>query len=345
MRFIEYPIARPSRAMTGVGIVIGWVLVAAAQVPAPPSVTSPEPITMSPSDRQACQELGLDAGQVHKLLAKPLYEFNESELDVYLRLLAHTEPDLRRRIVRLARKNLGQPYELYLLGEMPFETHDPQPLYCLSKSDCVVFAEHTYAMALGNDWSSFFRYLQRIRYRDGRIGVATRNHFTEADWNPSNVWLVGDITRELAEGKQREFRQQVDRASFLKKRYGLEVDIPVEHHADIYLPWSHVEGALPHLRDGDFVNVVRGDPETNGSGWVGHVGLIALDPQGQVNLIHSTKPEVREEPLAAYIARSRERVESGKPQLLGFKFLRLQSDPVGGLREIDGPLAPRVRIP
>jgi hypothetical protein len=33
---------------------------------------------------------------------------------------------------------------------------------------------------------------------NGQIGVATRNHFTETDWNPSNRWLVRDITAEVA---------------------------------------------------------------------------------------------------------------------------------------------------
>src|SRR3990172_3362680 len=114
---------------------------------------------------------------------KPLYEFSEAEIGAYIKHLQASEPDLRKRIVHLARKNIGQPYDIYLLGEMPFETYDPQPMYCLAKSDCLVFSEHTYAMALSGGWPAFMKMLQRIRYRDGQIGVATRNHYTEADWN------------------------------------------------------------------------------------------------------------------------------------------------------------------
>jgi len=132
------------------------------------------------------------------LLVKPLYQFTEAETGLYLAHLQATEPDLRRRIVHLARKNIGQPYEIYLLGEMPFETYDPQPIYCLGKSDCLVFTEHIYAMALTRDWTGFIRLLQRIRYRDGHLGVASRNHYTELDWNHSNRWLVRDLTTELA---------------------------------------------------------------------------------------------------------------------------------------------------
>src|SRR5436190_13548477 len=129
-----------------------------------------------------CKRIGLDANEIGKLAEKPLYKCTEAEVDKYLQFLSATEPDLRMRIVHLARKNIGQPYELYLLGEMPFEPYDPQPIYCLGKSDCLVFTEHTYAMAMSHNWPGFMRLLQRIRYRDGQLGVATRNHYTEADW-------------------------------------------------------------------------------------------------------------------------------------------------------------------
>ena len=238
---------------------------------------------------ESIRRVGLDPDKILPLLDKPLYKFTEAEVDSYLKYLQASEPDLRRRIVHLARKNIGQPYELYLLGEMPFEPYDPQPLYCLGKSDCVVFSEHTYAMALGHDWPGFMAMLQRIRYRDGRIGVATRNHYTEADWNVSNRWLVHDITGELAGDKGVKFDERIDRASFLKNRYGLKVEIPVEEHHDIYIPYMDTTVVESQLQDGDFVNVVRGvtkkggdeNSETfGGSAFVGHVGLVVNGPDG-----------------------------------------------------------------
>jgi len=160
---------------------------------------------------------------------------------VYLAHLQATEPDLRKRIVHLARKNIGQPYDIYLLGEMPFETYDPQPIYCLTKSDCLVFTEHVYAMALTRDWTGFIRLLQRIRYRDGYLGVATRNHYTEADWNVSNRWLVRDLTTELAGAKAVPFASKIDRSKFLLGRYGLKADFPVEDFRDTYIPLDALE--------------------------------------------------------------------------------------------------------
>ncbi|MEX2091178.1 MAG: N-acetylmuramoyl-L-alanine amidase-like domain-containing protein [Pirellulales bacterium] len=309
-----------------------------------------------------CVSASAESPDIQALESKPLYEFTEAEVGAYIHHLQATEPNLRKRIVHLARKNLGQPYDIYLLGEMPFETYDPQPIYCLSKSDCVVFGEHTYAMALTGDWPAFMKMLQRIRYRDGQIGVATRNHYTEADWVKSNQWLVRDVTAKVAGGENSEncsvtFDERIDRAKFLKGRYGLTVDIPVELHHDQYLPYTEVDRAAPHLEDGDFVNICRGVVKPGntpadavpGSVFVGHVGFVAHGPDGTLHMIHSTTPAVREEPLAQYIARSTasaaELDAAGKPRLVGFKFLRLENDPLANLRKLDGPAAPRVSLP
>jgi hypothetical protein len=289
--------------------------------------------------------------------SKPLFKCSEAEVGAYIGHMQQAEPDLRKRIVRLARKNLGQPYAIYLLGEMPFETYDPQPIYCLTKSDCVVFAEHTYAMSLTGSWPEFMKLLQRIRYRDGQIGVATRNHYTEADWVKSNQWLVTEITGEIAGDKAVPFEERIDRKKFLKGRYDLDVNIPVEVHRDSYLPYTEIDLAEGKLQDGDFVNVVRGVVKpgkspaeaAKGSVFVGHVGFVAHGPDGTLRMIHSTPPQVREEPIAEYIARSTAKAAEldaeGKPRLVGFKFLRLADDPLANLRKLDGPAAPKVSLP
>jgi hypothetical protein len=286
------------------------------------------------------------SASIAPLKDKPLYQFSEREVDAYLRHLAKSEPDLRQRILHLARKNIEQPYELYLLGEAPFEQTDPQPIYCLDRSDCVVFAEHTLAMALSDSWPSFMSMLQRIRYKNGAIGVVTRNHYTEADWNVNNRWLVTDVTNQLGGDAVKPFAQRVDRSKFLKGRYKLEETIPVETIEETFIPYERIDSIKPLLRDGDVVNFVTG----KGDGyWVGHVGLVAHSADGTVNLIHSAKPKVREEPIDAYIARATKDAAAddaaGKARFRGFKFLRLTEDPMASLRAIDGPQAPVVKLP
>ncbi|RLB60498.1 MAG: DUF1460 domain-containing protein [Deltaproteobacteria bacterium] len=257
----------------------------------------------------------LPAPRSLEVLAKtPLYEFRENEVDLYLRDLHRRIGDPRARLVHLARKNLGQRYEIFCLGEFPFETHDPDPLYALDRGDCVTFAEQMYAMALSSSWDGFFSTLMRIRYKDAKIGVATRNHYTEADWNPNNAWLFTDVTDKLG-AKTEPLRMTVDRARMLKKQFGLEVEIATEKFETTYVPASSIDAVSRSLEEGDIVEVVKG----SGSGrWVGHVGLFVRGPNGEPHFLHSTSPMVKEESLPGYAKRY-------KGKVFGFKFLRYKS--------------------
>jgi len=293
---------------------------------APPSIQPPR---TEPTVQQldAARRVGLDAAELGDLLNKPLYQMQPREVGRFLAWQQLDQPDLRQRIAALARKNIGQPYELYLLGEFPYETYDRQPLFDLTRSDCVVFVEHVYAMALSASWEEFFWMLQRLRYRDGIIGVATRNHYTEADWNVANRWLVQDVTGALG-APTRVYRQRIDRSAFLQKQFKIVRDIPVQQLEDVYLAKEDVAAIEAQLQAGDFVNVISG---RNGGYWASHVGLIVVGADGQRHIVHSAEPQVREETLQGFIARLTERDarEAGqnKPQLAGFKFLRLNDAP------------------
>lgn len=248
------------------------------------------------------------------LLDQPLYTFTEDQVDQYLKYLQATESDLQARVIHLARKNIGQPYELYLLGEFPFESHDPDPIYCLDKSDCVVFSEHMYAMALSDDWWSFLANLQRIRYRDGEVGMVTRNHYTIADWDRNNRFLFEDITAEVGGDAAVKLTQICRRSRFFAK-FGIGQDIPDEPISDTYIPKDKVPAILSKLRAADFVNIIRGDEQSQ---WAGHVGLIAIDKDGTVNFLHSAGKAVREQPLVEYLQNDR--------RCVGVKFLRLRDN-------------------
>lgn len=237
-----------------------------------------------------------------------------AEVDALLGRLHQEQPLLRERVSQLARRFIGQPYELYLLGEFPYELHDPQPLFDLSRSDCVVFVEHVYAMALSSSWAEFFWMLQRIRYRDGVIGVTTRNHYTEADWLPANRWLLSDLTEQLLPAAARPYTLKIDRERFFRERYKLQAPQPVQTWSDHYLPHERVAEVLGQLQAGDFVAVVTGKGEGR---WVSHVGLVVIGADGERRLLHSAAPRVREERFADFIA---SRQGGG---LRGFKFLRL----------------------
>ena len=275
-----------------------------------------------------------------ELLHKQVYQMTPQEADRYIGHMYQAEPDLRKRIAAIGRQNIGQPYMLNLLGEYPYQLHDALPLFSLEQSDCVVFAEHTYAMALSRSWEEFFWMLQRIRYKDGVIGVATRNHYTEVDWNANNSWLVSDVSASLAGADALSYELKVDRARFLRTRHQTLRDIPVQVSREWYVGKDKLAPVLPQLRDGDLVNVVS---TRDGQFWVSHVGLIVIGADGQRNFLNSAEPQVREESFAAFFQRSAERelknAKEGRngQKLAGFKFLRLNENIVVP------PMAPQPR--
>ena len=333
------------------------------------------PAVLSDVEKQICHHLDISEEAFTSMQTKPIYKFNEAEVDQYIQYLQIKEPNLRQRIQHLARKTLNQPYRIFLLGEYPFELYDSDPLYSLRESDCVVFSEHMYAMALARDWPSFFILLQRIRYKNGEISMLTRNHYTAADWDRNNAWLLEDITEELVGDKAAHDTMVIKRARFFSK-YGIGQDIPDQEFTWSYIPYELLPDVIDQLLPGDFVNIVRGNESSK---FVGHVGLITKSEEGQVNFLHSTYPKVKEQPLMelydtaesynaerwlqnAEISKKNEaaklhnyavestgkgkkkKIQSLKPYFYGFKFLRLRDDPLAELRKIDGPEGPRVII-
>jgi Protein of unknown function (DUF1460) len=331
-----------SFASRGVGLLATAALVGCAGGPQAlrVPVAAPKPWAPPAALQQVAQAQGLDASVLAALAQPPLHTLKPAQLDSYLRLLHAAEPDLRARVSTIARRFIGQPYELYLLGEFPFELTDPQPLFSLQASDCVVFVEHVYAMALSRSWAEFFWMLQRIRYRDGVIGVTTRNHYTEPDWITANRWLVSDLTTSLLPEAAVPYQMRVDRTAFFRDRYKLRHDVPVQVHHDSYLPYPRVAELLPQLKAGDLVAIISGQ---GGSAWASHVGLVVEGDDGERRLVHSGEPEVREERFQAFIdhalARDARNRASGKqrPVLLGFKLLRLNDQPE------PPPMAPQPR--
>lgn len=315
------------RLQTLTSLAAAALLAACAHQPLPPAASQAPRVEPTAAQLNTAARVGLPAAELANLLNKPLYKMKPAEVGRFLAWQQLDEPDLRRRIAKLARKNIGQPYELYLLGEFPYETYDDQPMFSLDKSDCVVFAEHTYAMALSASWEEFFWVLQRIRYNEGVIGAATRNHYTEADWNIANRWLVTDVTRTLGAPVQ-AYQQRIDRRAFLNKQFKIERDIPVQEWDDAYIAKQDVAAIEAQLQDGDFVNVIS---RRGNDAWASHVGLIVTGEDGSRRILHSAEPVVREETVQGFIARMAERdarqAGQNKAQFAGLKFLRLNDAP------------------
>ncbi|NVK24372.1 MAG: DUF1460 domain-containing protein [Gammaproteobacteria bacterium] len=308
-------------------------------------VSQPQVVVISPEELTAATKTGITEQQYRVIKSSQLFELSPRQTDQYLRILHELEPDLRTRIGLIAEKNIGQPYDLYLLGEAPFEPYDSQPLFELSKSDCVVFAEHTYAMGLADNWGDFFKTLQHIRYDKGEVGLVTRNHFTEYDWNRNNTWLVEDISAIAGTETTETYEQVVNKERFFAKQFSINVPIENAKIEETFVPNKYIPNIASYLQTGDFVNFVRGRGE---GAWVGHVGIIKVEEDGTVNVIHSASPAVRKEGLLemaqSFLDSTEERRAQGKTATIGFKFLRLQDDPINNLTAKFGGAVPPITM-
>lgn len=119
-----------------------------------------------------------------------LYGGDQAGVNAGLTRLRAAKPDYSARLGQVLRDSVGIPYHDGPLGEGAGAREDADPLIDLSRVDCVTFVEQSVALASSSTYDEAFALLQRIRYRDGEIGFASRNHFMLADWVPNNKWCV-----------------------------------------------------------------------------------------------------------------------------------------------------------
>ena len=127
----------------------------------------------------------------------------------------------------------------------------------------------------------------------------------------------------------------------------VDVDVPKEKTTQSYVPYEVIPQIKSQLKTGDIVNFVKGTSDS--SAWVHHMGFVRVMPDGEVHLIHSTKPRVREETIETFIANNTKNNEKndamGRARHRGFKFFRLSDDPMANLRHLDGDQTPKVTVP
>ncbi|MCK5073204.1 MAG: DUF1460 domain-containing protein [Bacteriovoracaceae bacterium] len=106
--------------------------------------------------------------------------------------------DTSTRIEKASELLIGGQYASGPLGEGADGEYDQFPLYRLDVFDCTTFVETVMAFAISKTNLEFHDNLLRIRYRDGVISFASRNHFPSLDWIPNNEWLLFDLTEKVA---------------------------------------------------------------------------------------------------------------------------------------------------
>ena len=240
------------------------------------------------------------------IAATPLYEMSSDTVDDYLGALAVETPSYTARVETLARAACGTPYANGPLGEGPDGKYDRDPLMDLSKVDCVTYVEQVLALASAATYQEAFDHLQRIRYRAGRIGFETRNHFMVADWLANNAWCR-DVSDTLGVDTE-SLTRTINRKDFfeLVDAPGLGQDVPPQEVTIEYVPGDRAAAAAKKLSSPTLIVFIGKKPE-----WLFalHTGLYARDDQGTPHLYHASSQaeHVVETDLAQYLSAQAER--------------------------------------
>lgn len=215
----------------------------------------------------------------------PLGQFqpaSNTRIQEELRRIHQQTASLPQRVEAVSELFLGAPYKHGALGEGPDGEFDRDPLIRFDAFDCTTFVETVMALSLDSDLNSAMRTLQKIRYKDGQIGYATRNHFIELDWVPNNVraGYLRDITSDVAGRNALEIHKTISKRQWylrkspaslegafaedkkqrlVPKMQHLGEQFPDERATLIVLPVKALPLALANIPSGTIANLVHVD--------------------------------------------------------------------------------------
>ncbi len=192
---------------------------------------------------------------------KPLryYRAGIEKIDRDIRSISTGDLDISERMTLYSQRFLDAPYKLECQGDGPYAKYDQRPLLNLKKINCMTYCEIVMALSMADYYVDFFNILQHIRYYNGIIGMATRNHYTMVDWIEANSWCLKDITLQLGGENAIPIERTISHAAFFKNK---EIDdIPVmwpDRRVTLhYLPFKTLLEFEPAVQSGDIVALIQ----------------------------------------------------------------------------------------
>ncbi len=192
---------------------------------------------------------------------KKFFNMKNSEIDSFIKQTVQKNMTITQRIDYYSAMFLGTPYDFRCTGDGPYALYEPWPLVNFGKTNCMALCEHVLALSISDNWDDFFDNLQAIRYRDGLIGMKTRNHYTMADWLPQNGWLLKDVTKETGGSLVKEVTRTISHKKFFAQK-GItdETDVTEDRTLTIrYIPFSALLKVEPAIKTGDIGAVIFTD--------------------------------------------------------------------------------------
>jgi len=240
----------------------------------------------------------------------PVLQLSDQQVDRAI-AEAHLVPAIGERVERLSALFVGVPYGDYPLGEG--SGVEPQPRWRVDQVDCQTFVETVLAMANARSLERAKQVLDDIRYAGDppKVSFATLNHFTEAQWLPSNSakGYLREETRTIDPRAERTTlslrRKQWEKVPGLKRLATAKVpqgDFPID-----YLTLDQAKKRAASIEPGSILLVVRrSDPKRVVR--VSHMGFV-VRKEGRLYVRHASigeEHQVIDLEIGAFLDRQRE---------------------------------------
>lgn len=252
---------------------------------------------------------------------KPLFEMTHAEIDLLLRDISQQNLTITERMNYFSELFLGTPYNPNCTGDGPDALHEPWPLVNFEETNCMVFCEHVLALSISDSWDNFFNNLQRIRYKDGIIGMRTRNHYTMADWLPENSWLLEHVSPKIGGKFTQTVTRTISHTRFLQNKgiTDLRHVQPDRQIAINYLPSRYLQNLENELRMGDILVLIAAN-KTNI--FAAHMALLA-EKNGKKYIRESSNSQLStfETPFAEWL-----KSKTVSSKYLGLSILRVHEE-------------------
>jgi hypothetical protein len=184
-----------------------------------------------------------------------IYKMSKEEINSILTEKSNENLSVTDRMSFYSEMFLGMPYGLTCVGDGPYALYDTKPLLTFDTTNCMVFCEDVLALSISDSYENFFNNLQKIRYKEGIIGMKTRNHYTMADWLPENSWLLHSVAKEIAGNSAKTLTRTISHKKFFAGK-GIKDMRHVKEDRKItvdYIPFKELIAVKKNFKNGDIL--------------------------------------------------------------------------------------------
>ena len=180
-------------------------------------------------------------------------QMTHQQIDSLLTNTAQESMTITERMNYYSQFFLGTPYNFACVGDGEDALLESYPLVNFKETNCMALCEHTLALSISDSWDNFFNNLLQIRFKDGIIGMRTRNHYTMADWLPENTWLLEDVSRKVGGDLTKKVTRTISHKNFFRGKgiTDLRYIKPDRKITVDYIPSQDLDKIKSNLQVGD----------------------------------------------------------------------------------------------